>query len=390
MDDIFSLDIIYANEDVDEELYRLVRDGLCSQLDVRLQDLTNPIKYLTALSWHGEEHVSLLMVAALNGCDDIVRVLLTHCDPEHQVELTGQIVPIEDGDRICCVTALYCACYRGHFTVAKTLIEVGRANVNHSCLSAMNFLYRTPVLCAALADHIEFMRLLHEAGADFSIESNFGVTPMRIAVNHKRNSTIQFLLEESINTIEDLELAVCDLINDVSSSNEQMNTVFELLKLALQRRELLDIPKVCIQSLDIYDYKEECRTVDELNDIKDDQRRIFIEILLIRERLYSSRPDIKLLEPLENYGDKLMAEEEFIKCLNVYLHVFYLHQKMNIGTNLYRFVWFFCKMLTANQRIPIDRFIQVCCLAFEPSQSKHINMRINNALFLVIIATKVI
>ena len=27
-------------------------------------------------------------------------------------------------------TALYCACYHGHFPMAKTLIELGHANVN--------------------------------------------------------------------------------------------------------------------------------------------------------------------------------------------------------------------------------------------------------------------
>jgi ankyrin repeat protein len=461
MDDVLSLDTLYGDEHIPEELYRLVRDGLCSQLDAQLHDLTNSIEYLKALSWHGEEQVSLLMVAALNGYDDIVRVLLTHCDPVHQVELKGQIVIAEEDKCIHGATALYCACYRGHFTVAKTLIELGQANLNQDTydyryysifihasimnrLDIVSFLLEneyanvngtksydadestaliwaafrghatlvkyliengadvnyscrnrnvsapTPLTCAALRGHLESVQLLYNAGADANIKNNLEETLLTTAVKHKYYSIINFLLEQSINTMEDLELAACDLISHRLFSNEKMNTVFELLKLALQRRELLDIPKVCIQSTDVYDYKQECRTVDELNDIKNDPHRIFIEILLIRERIYTSRPDIKLLEPLENYGDKLMAEEEFIKCLNVYLHVFYLRQKTSMETNICGFVCLFCKMLTENQRIPIDRFIQVCYLTFEPSQSKHIEMRINNALFLVIIATKVI
>ena len=71
------------------------------------------------------------MVAAFHGYDDIVRVLLTHYDPTRQIELKGQMVILLMMQS--CVkgaTALYCACYQGHFTVAKTLVELGQANVN--------------------------------------------------------------------------------------------------------------------------------------------------------------------------------------------------------------------------------------------------------------------
>ncbi len=92
IDEDFSLDILYANEYVPEELYKLVRHGSCSQLDIRLRELSNRIEYLTALRWYNQEQISLLMIAALNGYDDIVRVLLTHCDPIHQIELKGKII----------------------------------------------------------------------------------------------------------------------------------------------------------------------------------------------------------------------------------------------------------------------------------------------------------
>ena len=128
MDEVFSLDILYADEYVPEQLNQLVRHGLCSQLDARLHELSNSTEYLTALTWYSQEQLSLLMVAALNGYDDIVRVLLTHCDPTRQIELKGQVI-ISDEKRMKGATALYCACYRGHFTVAKTLIELGQANV---------------------------------------------------------------------------------------------------------------------------------------------------------------------------------------------------------------------------------------------------------------------
>jgi len=96
------------------------------------------------------------------------------------------------------------------------------------------------------------------------------------------------------------------------------------------------------------------------------------------------------MESLEDYSDRLTSNEEYDKSLNVNFHIFYLHKQMDLGGVLHRFVWLFCRMLTANRIIPIDRFIQACYLTFESSQNKFIKQNMNNALFLVIIATKVI
>jgi ankyrin repeat protein len=459
MDETFSLDILYTNDDVPEELYTLVRNGLYSQLDTRLQELPNSIEYLTSLTCHGQGQLSLLMVAALNGYDEIIHLLLRHCDPIHQVELKGNII-ISDEISIQGATALYCACYRENFTVAKTLIEFGKANINQNTydyphypllihatimnrLDIVRFLVenrysdvnetksddcdqstaliwaatkgyislveyliingadvnysctntkltaRTPLLCAILAGPVESVQLLYDAGAEITINNCKEDSPLIIAVEKKYYSIINFLLERSINTSEDLEVVACSLIS-ISSPMEKMQEVLQLLKLALRQRELKQIPKVCIKPMAVYDYKQECQTLDELDSIRDDRDRIFIETLLIRQRMHSSRPDIKIIEQLEEYGDSLASNRQFDKCLNVYFHIFYYYQQMDADTNSYGFVWLFCKMLTANEIIPVDRFIQVCYLTFDSSQSKQMEFCTNNALFLLIIATKVI
>jgi hypothetical protein len=284
-------------------------------------------------------------------------------------------------------TALIWAAFRGYIPLVEYLIENG-ADVNHSCEGA-SVPARTPLLCATLAGHVQSVRRLYEAGAEINIKNDFGDTPLMTAVKKKYYSIINFLLERSINTPEDLEVIVCSSIN-VFSSNERMHEVIELLKLALQHRESMHIPKVCIEPNVAYNNEQECQTIDELNSIADDRDRILIETLLIRERLYSSRSDITIMEPLEGYSDRLTSNEEYDKSLNVNFHIFYLCQKMDLGTILHRFVWLFCRMLTANRIIHIDRFIQACYLTFDSSQSKCIEKNINNALFLVIIATKVI
>ena len=121
--------MVYPREDIYDDLFKLVKYGSYSQLDTRLRQLPNPSQYLTILRTHYRQHVSLLMLAASYGHDDIVRVLLTHDNTPHHVELKGKVI-LSDEISVNGATALYCACYHGHFTVAKTLIEVGHSNVN--------------------------------------------------------------------------------------------------------------------------------------------------------------------------------------------------------------------------------------------------------------------
>ncbi|CAF2867396.1 unnamed protein product [Rotaria sp. Silwood2] len=460
MDEIFSLDFLYADEYVPEQLYEFVRNGLYSQLDTRLHELPNSIEYLTTLTWHGQEQLSLLMVAALNGYDEIVRVLLTHCNSTSQIELKGEVI-LYDAKLIKGVTALYCACYRGHFTVAKTLIELGQANVKQHTLdyvyyplfihatimnrqdivhfllenkyadvnetksndynestalilaafrgytslvkyliesganvnySDRNKTFRgsTAVMCATSCGHLDTLQLLYNASANINIRHDTGDTLLMTAAKNMHYSIVKFLLKQSINnTVDDLEFAACSLFN-ISSSIEQMNVVVDVLRAALQQRQLLQISKISIQPNDIYDYQQECQTIEELDRIKDDRNRIFIETLLIRERIYSSEKNITVMEPLNDYGDQLAYKKEFDKCLNVYIYSFNSYQQMGTNTNLARFVWLFSKMLTENRIISIHRFIQVCYLTFEFTERIYMDLTICNALFLVIIATKIL
>jgi hypothetical protein len=52
-------------------------DGLTAELQCRLEELPNAIGHLTAVRPYGEEESSLLMVAAIHGHVDIVRLLLS-------------------------------------------------------------------------------------------------------------------------------------------------------------------------------------------------------------------------------------------------------------------------------------------------------------------------
>ena len=404
---------IYVDQGTFKRLFELVNKNLSSLLDLRLRRLFNVSQYLKTLNKQNGQQVSFLMAAAIYGYDDIIRVLLKYDDTVGHVELKGRII-LSDGTLIDGVTALYCACCHGHFTVVKTLIELGHAEKStaltwaasrgHTSLleyliskdADVNYIgdnkgliSSRPVGLAVLAGHIDAVRILYHAGADMDIADIYGDTPLTIAVRKDYPLIIDFLLDQSINSIEDLELVACSSV-EYHSSLERMHRALETLKIALQQRARLNLNKVCVEPVVGCDYQQECQTADELDSIKDNRERIYLETLLIRNRIALFLDDISLVKPLHYYGDVLVENEQFKTCLNLWIDMFYLYQRMHLTTILHRFVWLFCRMLTANKKIPVEWFLKVGRLVFEPSHLEEKRNSAINTILLVVIATKVL
>ena len=120
----------------ERQLFDLVRSGKSSELNSFLSNRRYARSLLTSMWTHvsTKDHLSLLMIAASVGDDMIVRELLSHSpNIAKLVELRGQMHSV-NGDLVNNVTALWCALDRAHFIVARTLIEIGKANVNHGPL----------------------------------------------------------------------------------------------------------------------------------------------------------------------------------------------------------------------------------------------------------------
>ncbi|CAF4321288.1 unnamed protein product, partial [Rotaria magnacalcarata] len=453
MEDVISIASLYIDEYASDELYELVRNNLADQLDARLHSLSNPIQYLTTVRCCGEEELTLLMVAVLNGYNEIVQILFQHCPPELQVELHGSI-RISKSDVVTRMTAVQCACYRSHFVVAKTLIDIGGADVNHDndkwpnyplliqasgenridivrflvengyadvnktqsndrdrCTAIILSAYKgyitiieyliekgadinyscknsnldgtVPITFAVLLGDVNVIRLLCDSGADTKATLNNGKTLVMVAVDHQHFDVVDFLLQRSIATIDDLELAA-------NLSIYHLQKASKIITIAFEYRASNNIPKICVEPNIAYEFYRECQTLEEFEIIKNDPDRMWIEAALVRERILLPRNDYSLIRPLLDRGDVLASRDEFGKCFHLWVHAFRLYQTMQITTNMHRFVWLFCKMLTKNQSIPIDQFLTVCYLVFEPSQTRYMNNDIQNALFLVIITTKIL
>ncbi|CAF3582869.1 unnamed protein product [Rotaria socialis] len=414
MPDTISLDSFDTKDRVLDELYTLVRDGLTDQLLSQLTNLSNRTEYLTSVNWNGQEQLSLLMVAALHGHEDIVRILFEHCEPEYQVEFEGTII-LDNQTILEGVTALYCACYRAKFAVARLLIETGRANTNHSTLdepyhpllihaTRMNRLdivqfliennyadknykskFSTPLTLAVHDGNLELVQILFNAGADTNVKSKSDDTLLAVAVKLEHWPIIQFLLEQSVTNIDEVERAVLFLIERRPLPID-MNKLYKYLYFILQQQVVLQKSKVCRQPLAIYDYHQECQTLEELESIKNDSNRIWIEVLLVLERILLPRKDPILTKALNGYSHYLLVQNDFDKCLALWIHSFYISKQMQRTMTLYPFVRLFCKMITAEAMIPIDRFIEVCHFTFDSTRTTRDQNTYNQLCFVVITA----
>ena len=115
-----SLDLLFIDENIHRELLQLIENHSTSQLDTRLNQLENSTRYLTLVKKYNQHQVTLLMLAALFGYDDIVRVLLSHENTPDHVEVKGRVV-ISDQLTINGATALYCACYLWTFYSSQNI-----------------------------------------------------------------------------------------------------------------------------------------------------------------------------------------------------------------------------------------------------------------------------
>ena len=283
-------------------------------------------------------------------------------------------------------TALFIVASEGYTSLIEYLIAKG-ADVNYGC-SNQSPVFATPIGTAVFSGHADALQLLYRAGADANIKNEDGCTLLITAVQQKHPMIIDFLLDESINTIEDLELAACTLVSP-DSTMKQLSYMLSILQMAIERRLRLNLPKVPLEPIDIYDYQRECQTVDELDSIKDDPDRICTETLLIRERIALSRPERCIAEPLQYHGITLVEREQYEKAFNWWIYTFYLYDRINLHTELAQFVWLFCRMMRANGTIPVEWFLKVAQLVFEPSHLKDKQYNTLNTMFLIVIGTKV-
>ena len=147
----------------------------------------------------GDDHATILIIAARDGKLDIVKVLLRY---EANVEARGTIK--FDGKVIEDCTALWVAAAKGHFDVVRLLIKQnaevdGRTSSNS-----------TPLRAAALHGHLDIVRCLVENGADVNARTNFGSTPLMLTCYKGHLDVASYLVKHGANVnLQDIHGRSC-------------------------------------------------------------------------------------------------------------------------------------------------------------------------------------
>ncbi|CAF1495001.1 unnamed protein product [Rotaria sp. Silwood1] len=141
-------------------------------------------------------------IAALNGHDMVVREIISRsANKAKLIELEGRVHSIS-GDLVDKVTALWCALDRAHFSVAHTLINLGKADVNHGPLHPL-------LVDATIKGRLDIVEFLVENGsADINqtkTNDENKSSSLIVAASHDHTQIIEYLLKKNV----ELESKTC-------------------------------------------------------------------------------------------------------------------------------------------------------------------------------------
>ncbi|XP_030588132.1 protein fem-1 homolog B isoform X2 [Archocentrus centrarchus] len=330
------------------------------------------LSYVTHLS--GQRSTPLI-IAARNGHDKVVRLLLDHYRVD--TEQTGTVR--FDGYVIDGATALWCAAGAGHFEVVRLLVS-HHANVNHTTITNS-----TPLRAACFDGRLDIVRYLVEHNADISITNKFNNTCLMIAAYKGHTDVVRFLLEKGANPnakahcgatalhfaaeaghleivkelmhcqaamvvnghgmtplkvaaesckadvvdlllahadcdphsrIEALELLGASFAND--RENYDIQRTYHYLYMAMMERYRNPdniITKELLPPIEAYGGRRECRTLQDLEAIRVDRDALHMEGLMIRERILGS-DNIDVSHPIIYRGAVYADNMEFEQCIS--------------------------------------------------------------------------
>merc|ERR1712158_267889 len=223
-------------------------------------------------------------------------------------------------------TCLMIACYKGHYKIAKYLIEIG-ADVNRKSVKGNTALHD----CAE-SGSLDIMKLLLSSGARIDVDA-YGMTPLLAAsvtgghlhiVEHLISQRDLVGKQERIDALELLGATFVDKKRDMLGA-------LKLWKIAMEERYkdgVLVIPKALVKSpISAYENTLEVETVPELEQIISEPDAMRMQALLVRERILGpAHPDTSYY--IRYRGAVYADMGHFERCITLWMYALDMQQKI--------------------------------------------------------------
>ncbi|XP_057655262.1 protein fem-1 homolog B isoform X2 [Diorhabda carinulata] len=427
-------------ESIKNRIYFASKDGMSIALYTLISglDKTKVNELINERIEDDGQECTPLIIAAKNGHDKVVRMLLTNYEPNLEVEGIVRF----DGYVIDGATALWCAACAGHLIICKYLIKAG-ADINHgtktsstplraACfdgrLDVVQYLIHhkadihlankynnTCLMIASYKGHLEIVRYLLEKGAnpnekahcggtalhfasecghvgvvkqlllyDAKFSSNdVGMTAIKAAAEKTKEGVVEFLINREDISVEDkieaLELLGASFAND--KENYNIVKAYKYMYLAMQLRYSdpdNPIKKNIIKPIEAYENWIECQTIQELQAISENHNSLHMEALTIRERILGTH-NAEVPYPVIYRGAVFADNARFDRCLELWLHALRLRLKTSVpvGKDLLRFAQVFCQMLDVDISLSFDCVYEVFAAAVTELERNRDNMKKN-------------
>ena len=290
--------------------------------------------------------VSALWAAAANDNLELVKLLVEH----------GALVNHTTKNNS---TALRCACASGDLAMAQYLVQHG-ADVHIT-----KERHETNLSVAVFKQHLHIARyLVEELDCDINECNEDGRAPLHMAVECKSLELVGYLLKhgahscsEISNRFSPLLLAAenrcidlmemismhCPLLEQIEAKEllgssfacqvgdqDGPDQSFIHISQAIELRSLHQLPKTLVSpTLEIFNHRQECQTVEQLEQVYKNTDDVRIEALLVRERLLGSI-DEEYRHSVRVWAVFLLHSKQYDRGLAVWLYTIGLHREHSL------------------------------------------------------------
>jgi Fem-1 family protein b len=251
-----------------------------------------------------------------------------------------------------------------HLDMTIYLIDELNYDVNPCDNDGRSALY-DPVYCKSL----ELLELLLKRGARNIRATLDQMSPLMWAAEKRCRNLVDAIASHCslLERIEAEELfgsaIVCTLYDD-----RNLEEAFQCFYRALELRLMHNLPKVLrMVTTEIFDNRQECQTLEELEENRSNLDYMYTEALLIRERLLGPA-DKKYHDSLAYRGAVLADEGKYVKALLIWMFELRLRQKYSISfesKQLREIVSLISEILYQSISIPSDALLTLLALMNE-------------------------